>query len=177
MFQYLNKWYINSRPCRHPQLLSFDHVYPDVETPAPVLILYGSISSPNFRELHDYVYALTKEPQPKARYVFRHAPVSRSDPLQHYLSGYGVFMDLKKMDYLALDDRQQSRNDDGNLLYGQGISSSHVSVGVVVSNGETESEETTDIDYISTLVNRTEDVDLSRALTQEEIAGKYWFGI
>lgn len=110
--------YINNRFRRHPQLLSFDHVYPDVETPAPVLILYGSASSPNFRELHDYVYALTKEPQPKARYVFRHAPVPQSDSLLHYLSGYGVFMDLKKMDYLALDDRRQSRNNDGKLLYG-----------------------------------------------------------
>lgn len=55
------------------------------------------------------------------------------------------------------------------------LSSSHLSLGVVKSNGETESEETPDIDYISTLVNRTEDVNLSRALTQEEIAGKYWF--
>ncbi|KAF8164188.1 UDP-glucose:glycoprotein glucosyltransferase-domain-containing protein [Mycena galopus ATCC 62051] len=87
-----------------PALLAFDHVLP---TPARTLpdarpprtaILYAALSDPNFRALHSYLFALARREVPPVEYVFRHAK-------RNTLSGYGVSLDLKKMDYLALDDR------------------------------------------------------------------------
>ena len=43
-------------------------------------------------------------------YVFRHIPPETVDTsARNYLSGYNVVLDLKKMDYLALDDRHTKR--------------------------------------------------------------------
>jgi len=91
-----------------PKLLTFDHIFPPpneiLERPPRTAILYASLSSPNFRELHSYLYTLVNKPDPHVEYVFRHIPPSTIGE-KSYLSGYGVGLDLKKMDYLALDDR------------------------------------------------------------------------
>lgn len=43
---------------------------------------------------------------PKLTYVFRYVPPKREGPItREYLSGYGVGLDLKKTDYLVMDDR------------------------------------------------------------------------
>jgi UDP-glucose:glycoprotein glucosyltransferase len=39
------------------------------------------------------------------QYIFRPIPPKGAANEKTYLSGYGVTLDLKKMDYLALDDR------------------------------------------------------------------------
>lgn len=91
-----------------PKLLSFDHLYPplhkSLSRPALTAILYGTLSSPNFRDLHSYLLAQANLSTPQLEYVFR--PM-RSNTIKqdHDLTGYGVALDLKKMDYLALDDR------------------------------------------------------------------------
>ncbi|KAI0628063.1 glycosyltransferase family 24 protein [Trametes polyzona] len=95
-----------------PQLLSFDHVLPDpARTPlAPprTAILYASLESPNFRALHSYLYAAASAPSPRISYVFRPVPPANRDAaVRTHLSGYGVALDLKKMDYLSVDDRLQ----------------------------------------------------------------------
>ncbi|GJJ15034.1 hypothetical protein Clacol_009308 [Clathrus columnatus] len=150
----LLKVHTESSTTEQPQLLSFDHVYPDREVVAPVVVLYGSVFASNFRSLHEYIYALSKESPPKVRYVFRHALVSGSDSSPHSLSGYGVFMDLKKMDYLALDDRRQLRSGDDSVM-----------------PGKDHAEEPADVDYVSTLTSPIDDsADLSQPLTEEEIA-------
>lgn len=91
-----------------PKLLTFDHIFPPpseiLERPPRTAILYASLSSPNFRDLHSYLYRLVNKPDPHVQYVFRHIPPSTPGE-KNYLSGYGVALDLKKMDYLALDDR------------------------------------------------------------------------
>uniref|UniRef100_A0A8H8CJL8 Glycosyltransferase family 24 protein n=1 Tax=Psilocybe cubensis TaxID=181762 RepID=A0A8H8CJL8_PSICU len=95
-----------------PKILTFDHIYPPpdliLERPPRTAILYASLTSPNFRELHTYLLKLTNRLDPHVEYVFRHIPPTSQSEEKTYLSGYGVGLDLKKMDYLALDDRTNS---------------------------------------------------------------------
>ncbi|RPD60390.1 glycosyltransferase family 24 protein [Lentinus tigrinus ALCF2SS1-7] len=95
-----------------PKLLPFDHVLPDpsrlLELPPRVAVLYAQVNSANFRDLHSYLYAAVHSPTPRLTYVFRPIPPTNRDPaVRTYLSGYGVALDLKKTDYLAVDDRLQ----------------------------------------------------------------------
>ncbi|KAH9946426.1 glycosyltransferase family 24 protein [Epithele typhae] len=95
-----------------PRLLSFDHILPEpstvLEPTEHTVILYANTDSPNFRDLHAYLYAAATELIPRTTYVFRPIPpVHRDSSDRAYLSGYGVALDLKKMDYLAVDDRLQ----------------------------------------------------------------------
>ena len=95
------------------KLLSFDHVYPpesgSLHSPSKTAILYASVTSPNFRSLHSYLFTLSRETPPRLRYVYRHVPPEGGPVAPNHLSGFGVTLDLKKMDYLALDDRKHSR--------------------------------------------------------------------
>ncbi|KAI0314345.1 UDP-glucose:glycoprotein glucosyltransferase-domain-containing protein [Amylostereum chailletii] len=96
---------------QQPKLLSFDHIHPSpTRTPsAPrTAILHASLTSSNFRDLHTQLLRLANTKSPKVQYVFRPIPSSSSSgesTVRTQLSGYGVKLDLKKMDYLALDDR------------------------------------------------------------------------
>ncbi|KAL0959808.1 hypothetical protein HGRIS_011489 [Hohenbuehelia grisea] len=94
-----------------PKALPFDHIHPSparvTERPSRSAILYATIDSKNFRELHEYLYRLASTKTPHVEYIFRHAPPPARDASKRtYLSGYGVSLDLKKTDYLAVDDRQ-----------------------------------------------------------------------
>ncbi|KIY49922.1 glycosyltransferase family 24 protein [Fistulina hepatica ATCC 64428] len=93
-----------------PKVLPFDHVYPPPErtliSPRRTAILYANMYSSNFRELHGYLLQAASERNPRLEYVFRHVPPSALGSLPaQYLTGYGVALDLKKTDYLAIDDR------------------------------------------------------------------------
>ncbi|KAH9848797.1 glycosyltransferase family 24 protein [Lenzites betulinus] len=95
-----------------PKLLPFDHILPDPartpSAPPHTAVLYASVESTNFRALHSYLYAAASAPSPSVSYVFRPVPpVDRSLDVRTHLSGYGVALHLKKMDYLAVDDRLQ----------------------------------------------------------------------
>ena len=101
-----------------PKILTFDHIFPPpnsiLDRPPRTAILYGSLTSPNFRELHTHLLQIANKPDAHVEYIFRHIPpTARSDGRSH-LSGYGVALDLKKMDYLALDDRHSASG--GTLL-------------------------------------------------------------
>ncbi|KAI9511020.1 UDP-glucose:glycoprotein glucosyltransferase-domain-containing protein [Russula earlei] len=96
-------------PVPRPEKLAFDHVYPSpdrhlVGTPRTA-ILYASLQSPNFRELHSHLLRLSSGPEPRLQYIFRPIPAKGPINDMSYLSGYGVTLDLKKTDYLVLDDR------------------------------------------------------------------------
>ncbi|KAJ7264047.1 glycosyltransferase family 24 protein [Mycena haematopus] len=99
----------SSAPFTRPKVLPFDHILPSpartLDRPSRTAILYASLTSPNFRALHSYLLALADKRSPSIEYVFRHLPDSVNPESQNFLSGYGVSLDLKKMDYLALDDR------------------------------------------------------------------------
>ncbi|KAJ3505081.1 hypothetical protein NLJ89_g7601 [Agrocybe chaxingu] len=95
-----------------PKILTFDHITPPpnrvIERPLRSAILYGSLASANFRELHSYLLSLVSRPEPHVEYIFRHVPPSKVSSNRNYLSGYGVALDLKKTDYLAVDDRHSN---------------------------------------------------------------------
>ncbi|KIJ36946.1 hypothetical protein M422DRAFT_260570, partial [Sphaerobolus stellatus SS14] len=139
------------------KLLSFDHVYPpasgSLNPPPRTAILYGNLTSPNFRSLHDYLYKLAMETPSRIQYVFRHIPPENAQAEPSYLSGYGVTMDLKKMDYLALDDRKTGR---------EGGSSS--------SSNNAKTEEVEQAYSVLDVLGVDDTVDLLTALTEEEIA-------
>ncbi|KAJ7909648.1 glycosyltransferase family 24 protein [Mycena leptocephala] len=104
-----NSSFDNSASFVRPKLLAFDHVLPSpartLDRPSRTAILYASLSSTNFRELHSYLFALADKPSPSIEYIFRHLPETTDPDSRNFLSGYGVSLDLKKMDYLAVDDR------------------------------------------------------------------------
>ncbi|KAG6833463.1 hypothetical protein H0H87_006830 [Tephrocybe sp. NHM501043] len=100
----------SSDPFPAPRLLTFDHIHPPpastVKRPPRTAIFYASPSSSNFRELHSYLLSLADKPLPHVEYVLRYvAPKGRNERVRNYLSGYGVALNLKKTDYLAIDDR------------------------------------------------------------------------
>ncbi|KAF9051644.1 glycosyltransferase family 24 protein [Panaeolus papilionaceus] len=101
-----------------PQLLTFDHIFPPpdrvLERPPRTAIFYGSLTSSKFRELYVYLLKLTNTLDPHVEFVFRHIPPSNPSSSRNYLSGYGVALDLKKMDYLALDDRNSNAGSASN---------------------------------------------------------------
>ncbi|KAF8524348.1 UDP-glucose:Glycoprotein glucosyltransferase-domain-containing protein [Hysterangium stoloniferum] len=133
------------------KLLSFDHVSPAFEESSiGTATLYGDIGSPNFRPLHNYVYSLSKETPPRLRYIFRYLPSENGQVAQSYLAGYGVTLDLKKMDYLALDDRKPGSKPTTAL--------------------ESEDEQEVEVDNILSFPDDLRDVDLVTALTGEEIS-------
>lgn len=116
----------SATPPKKAKLLPFDHIYPDPATtvfaPPRTAILYADLTSPNFLDLHKTLMESAAAFPPKIQYVFRHVPAPKVVPpkgespapvKQQYLTGYGVGLDLKKMDYLALDDRR-SRNSANN---------------------------------------------------------------
>lgn len=114
---------ILQRTPTRPKLLTFDHIYPPpglvLERPPRTAIFYASITSSNFRDLHMYLMKLVNQPEPHVEYVFRHIPPSVPSRDRNYLSGYGVSLDLKKMDYLALDDRNQGVYGAGTAIQGR----------------------------------------------------------
>ncbi|KAJ7342428.1 glycosyltransferase family 24 protein [Mycena albidolilacea] len=99
-----------------PKLLPFDHVHPSPartlasDRPPRTAILYAASldANSNFRALHAYLYALSDKPRPHVEYVLRPVPGAQNENNNNFLSGYGVSLDLKKMDYLAVDDRHAS---------------------------------------------------------------------
>ncbi|KAF8633145.1 hypothetical protein AX17_004646 [Amanita inopinata Kibby_2008] len=106
-----------------PQVLTFDHIYPPrsriLSPPPRTAILYASLESPRFSELHQYLYALSREDEPGVEYILRYvAPASVQEPgkAKSPLTGYGVALDLKKTDYLVVDDRHShasGKSEDG----------------------------------------------------------------
>ncbi len=154
-------FYRTSYSATSPKLLPFDHILPDparlLELPPHTAVLYADLDSANFRELHAYLYAAARSPTPHLTYVFRPIPASKRDPaVKTYLSGYGVALDLKKTDYLAVDDRLQG---------GAGTADD--------SNAAVQAEE---VDPIITLLQQypvDESVDVTLPLTEEELLRMY----
>ncbi|KAG1748320.1 glycosyltransferase family 24 protein [Suillus paluster] len=92
--------------------LQTDHtppLQPSLDAPRWTAIHYADPMSPEFKSLHGALLSFN----PDVEYVLRWArPIIATD--EPYLSGYGVALDLKKMDYLAVDDRKRaSTSQDG----------------------------------------------------------------
>ena len=90
-----------------------------LKRPPRTAIFYASVDSKNFRNLHSHLYKLATSTSPRIEYVLRYvAPAERDFEKKATLSGYGVALDLKKTDYLALDDRHLGEKMFVRLLYG-----------------------------------------------------------
>jgi UDP-glucose:glycoprotein glucosyltransferase len=104
-----SEYYLPFSEFPRPHILPFDHVYPPSKTPTRpprTAILYASVGSKNFRNIHSHLYKLATSKSPRIEYVLRYVtPERRDSEKKATLSGYGVALDLKKTDYLALDDR------------------------------------------------------------------------
>ncbi|KAF4586958.1 hypothetical protein EYR40_010976 [Pleurotus pulmonarius] len=143
-----------------PKVLPFDHINPSprqtLDRPHRTAILYASLESPNFRELHSYLFSLSNRAEPHVEYILRYVPpAGREGTQRNYLSGYGVALDLKKTDYLVVDDRQAAQSRDG-------------------SQGDQKSGEDA-VDLVMNLIETFEDKgdapSVASALSEEEIAG------
>ncbi|KAF8137406.1 glycosyltransferase family 24 protein [Boletus edulis] len=94
-----------------PKRLPFDHVHrisPSLEEPRYRAIHFADPTAPSFRSIHEALLSL----EPKVEYILRWAQGTTEHgkgELSSHLSGYGVSLDLKKMDYLVLDDRNQNQ--------------------------------------------------------------------
>ncbi|GAA5860419.1 hypothetical protein JCM1840_000253 [Sporobolomyces johnsonii] len=122
------------RSSERPRLYSFDHVSPPGNNPdLPRVILYGSPTSPAFQSLFAFLYQLS-EPKPlpvidpksstpspapagapaphppRLQFALRWKPSSAAIKKKEklVLSGYGAALDVKKSDYLAIDDRMSA---------------------------------------------------------------------
>ena len=93
-----------------------DHVFPasvPVEMGAPTVFLYGLIGTQSFLSFHNLLEGLVAKGS--VTYVYRHAPSpssSENASLRTYLRGFGVTLDLKSMEYKALDDRALGGDED-----------------------------------------------------------------
>ncbi|THH29185.1 hypothetical protein EUX98_g5002 [Antrodiella citrinella] len=140
-----------------PKLLSFDHVRPATSRifrPPRTAILYASLTSPNFRSLHEYLYTVSDGSSPHLEYVLRPIPPGdRDESKRSYLSGYGVALDLKKMEYLAIDDRSNQQESK-------------------VSDSRSETDSISQTDPIVTLLHQyleNATADYTSALTSDEL--------
>ncbi|KAF8994665.1 UDP-glucose:glycoprotein glucosyltransferase-domain-containing protein, partial [Cyathus striatus] len=136
------------------------HVHPSpaytLSRPPRSAVLYGSIDSKNFRELHTYLLQLSSKEDTHMEYIFRYVPPKKRNDIRNYLSGYGVALDLKKMDYLALDDRHSN----GHKVEDD-------------STPDTSSSTNSQLDHILSLINQfpknENAMDAKTPLTNEEL--------
>ncbi|KAG8877951.1 hypothetical protein FRB98_006435 [Tulasnella sp. 332] len=139
-----------------PSRLTFDHIHPSSATAPQVAILYGSLTSSNFYSLHDTLRSLAAMDTPPVQYIFRHAPDASASQGPAFLSGYGVGLDLKKTDYLAVDDRQTRRASKGGGSQ------------TVLSDEDTSTEVVEDL-VLSLLPELETPVDLNKPLPEEDL--------
>lgn len=88
----------------------WDHVYkiPEgLKTPSVLVYLYGSIGTSSFCDLHSSLQQLAS--QGLTAYVMRHAFQGVAVLAQDMrIQGFGVFLDIKNMEYKTVDDKADS---------------------------------------------------------------------
>ncbi|BGP48159.1 killer toxin resistant protein [Rhodotorula kratochvilovae] len=109
-----------------PRIYPFDHVTPRYAH-LPRFVFYASPTSPSFPKIFTFLYSLSnpKPPSqsnskaglakppapaghpPRLQFVLRWKPsaTTHAEQKKLVLSGYGAALDIKKSDYLAIDDR------------------------------------------------------------------------
>lgn len=168
-------------PPLHPvKLLPFDHILPNPSTitdaPSHTAFLYADMSSPNFRELHAELLALSTALPPRLTYIFRHVPPKHEGPVpREYLSGYGVGLDLKKTDYLVMDDRSAKRR--GATIFIAFSSAADCFVDYEEHSSDATSGQVADhiLDVILAQADPIDGIDLNTALTKHELSSSACF--
>ncbi|KAF2134396.1 glycosyltransferase family 24 protein [Dothidotthia symphoricarpi CBS 119687] len=72
-------------------------------------IVYADITSPRFKKFHSTVSRTAKEG--KTSYRIRHKPSLKAPKTPLVVNGYGVGLQLKRTDYIVIDDRQTEQTD------------------------------------------------------------------
>jgi UDP-glucose:glycoprotein glucosyltransferase len=83
--------------------LPFDRIYGN--SSALPAILYADITAPRFKNWHSILARTAKEG--KTSYRIRHKPSLRASGSPLIVNGYGVELQLKRTDYIVIDDRQK----------------------------------------------------------------------
>ena len=108
----------------------FDHIYDCGSTDGdggaggssrrPTVVVYGTLGTSSFRAFHEAMSTSSACGSGKVRYVFRHGYLSSPgdgtplhEPRASSFYGYGVMLDIKKMEYKTIDD-SSSGGDDGD---------------------------------------------------------------
>ncbi|KAI7940320.1 hypothetical protein MJO28_013972 [Puccinia striiformis f. sp. tritici] len=109
-----------------PQVIPFDHQHGQASgnSRVPRVILYASSDPSSFCPLHQVLYKASTKLPSTATHIFRwkipSGPLKTSSKSQSasLLSGWGASLDIKKSEYLTLDDRpvESSSSDDTQLI-------------------------------------------------------------
>jgi UDP-glucose:glycoprotein glucosyltransferase len=83
--------------------LPFDRILGDSENELSSIV-YADITSPSFAKFHKVLSKTAKEGT--TSYRVRHKPSSSSANSPLFVNGYGVELQLKRTDYIVIDDRQ-----------------------------------------------------------------------
>ncbi|KAF2711570.1 glycosyltransferase family 24 protein [Pleomassaria siparia CBS 279.74] len=88
--------------------LPFDRIQGDAHDESPS-ILYADITSPSFAKFHKTLSKAAAEG--KTSYRIRHRPSPNSPKTLVVVNGYGVELQLKRTDYIVIDDRQAEKGE------------------------------------------------------------------
>ncbi|KAH9821733.1 family 24 glycosyltransferase [Melampsora americana] len=102
-----------------PRILPFDHISPSgshLSPPSvPVVILYASNDPYSFGPFHDVLHQASRDSPIRATYIFRWQVSSQDSHVSSvgpsHLSGWAARLDIKKSDYLTVDDRPVETRD------------------------------------------------------------------
>lgn len=89
--------------------LPFDRIMGDKQSKTPA-ILYADLMSPSFRQFHKTVSQTASAG--KTSYRVRYRPSLSIPGFPLAVSGYGIALDLKRTDYIVIDDRKADDSDD-----------------------------------------------------------------
>lgn len=78
-------------------------------TSALPAILYADITAPQFKTWHDTLSGTAKAG--KTSYRIRHKPSQKASNSPLFVNGYGVELQLKRTDYIVIDDRQKTEGE------------------------------------------------------------------
>lgn len=84
--------------------LPFERVLGEIKNGAKHAILYADITAPEFAQFHETISKTAREG--KNTYRIRHKPSSQGNKEPLIVNGYGVELQLKRTDYIVIDDRQ-----------------------------------------------------------------------
>ncbi|KAG9525567.1 hypothetical protein KCV07_g1087, partial [Aureobasidium melanogenum] len=92
--------------------LPFDRIVGDKQSKTPA-ILYADLMSPSFRQFHKTVSATARAG--KTSYRVRYRPSLSLPGFPLAVSGYGIALDLKRTDYIVIDDRKAEDSDESKI--------------------------------------------------------------
>ncbi len=96
----------SSTPTHFP-VFPFDHVHPSSSLGDGVhtVVVYATLGTAQAAAFHRAAMAAVADAAVRVRYVLRHVVPSGADSTVLPLQGFGVGLDIKNMEYKALDDR------------------------------------------------------------------------